>query len=811
MTRTRHNSPLHQITGTGIVPPLEVLLSVVFCCGWASASLFAFVLGFVFGPFLELLFTQLVLAVLCAVNAVGLRLPSFSHVGYRFISDIEWYALLRICLRLLARSDKKLCDIAGAILDSFSRPEVQWWLVVALRAATALIWIYVLYSVVSLSLYFLKTRSRDEAPAPVEDVQYDEEEQCPCASCHLHRMSREYFWLVLDFKDIYEPITQDVIGSDVDAEVVDEEQDWDTEDWTEQESLGDEDVDGGVPAGWDGSDEEFWDAEEFSEEAGPSDEEEPLDQAELLEQVEPLDEVEPLDGAEPLDEAALLDEAEENDDGVLVEEATKSNEPAILESSEQIDIDCALAIVGSASNAYLKHDIPALAQEPLSAVSSFPSFLASISATALAFDSSDYPCAKLSSPSTSSSLGSTSDDTDHSDDEEDIQPGHNQELQSVHDEDIQSGDDEVIVSEENEDVELEDNEDIEFEQEDLQSEHNEEIYSGDEQTPTTLLLPAPADDEDDPFTSYDAGNAPFHFDLGPNRIARMFSEHFPDGYLLQAQFAGTYVLERELGAGGYGFVMSARHRETGDRVAVKFVKKDHVPHNGWAELQDGRWVPREVMVAYTIDHPNVIKCGNDLFDDDTYLYIIQELHGDTWEHRGGGGNTLWDFIVQAGELPESTARYIFKQIASGVAAMHELGISHCDLKPGNILIDRKLNVKIIDLGSAVLAEPGQEPPQYSIATFCGTIPYTAPEILEGEDYEAAPSDVWSLGLILSELATGLVCNEPLTSPEELREDKLLDDCSEGLQELVLDLCLDVDPARRVTMEELMAHPWMQSD
>lgn len=259
-------------------------------------------------------------------------------------------------------------------------------------------------------------------------------------------------------------------------------------------------------------------------------------------------------------------------------------------------------------------------------MSSFPSFLASISATALAFNSSPA--------STSSSPSSTSDDIDHSDDEEDIQPGHDQELQAVHDEDIQSGDVEVIAPEENEDVELEDNESEDnghedaqaAQEEDRQSEHDEDIYPGDEQSSTALLLPAPADDEDDPFTSGDAGNAPFHFDLGPNRIARMFSEHFPDGYLLQAQFAGTYVLERELGAGGYGFVMSARHRETGDRVAVKFVKKTHVPHNGWAELQDGRWVPREVMVAYTIDHPNVIKCGNDLFDDDTYLYIVSAFH-----------------------------------------------------------------------------------------------------------------------------------------------------------------------------------------
>ncbi|KAI0343061.1 kinase-like protein [Trametopsis cervina] len=291
----------------------------------------------------------------------------------------------------------------------------------------------------------------------------------------------------------------------------------------------------------------------------------------------------------------------------------------------------------------------------------------------------------------------------------------------------------------------------------------------------------------------------------------MFSNHFPDGYLLQAEFASTYVLERELGAGGYGFVMSTRHREMGNRVAVKFVKKNHIPVNGWVELEDGRWVPREVMIACTIDHPNVIKCGSDLFYDDTYPYIIQELHGDMWVHAAGGGNSLCHFILKAGQLPESTARYIFKQVVCGVAAMHELGISHCDLKPGNILIDWNLKVKIIDLGAAVLAEPGQEPPQYSFATFCGTIPYAAPEILSGEDYSAGPGDVWSLGIILCELAAGLVCTTPLTCPEEVREDKLLDDCSEGLQDLALDWCLDVDPARRVTMEELMGHPWMQSD
>ncbi|KAI0343062.1 hypothetical protein BDW22DRAFT_1228241 [Trametopsis cervina] len=351
MTRTRalHNSPLHTNTGTGLVPPLEVLQSVVFFCGWASASFFAFVLGFVFGNVLE----QLVFA----ANAVGLRffdtvtlpLPTLLRVGYRAISDIDWYAyaLLRICLRFAARSDKRLCDLAGAVLDLFARPDVQLWLIVVLQVATALIWIYVLYSVVSLSLYFFKARSRDGASASVEDVQCEEEEQCPCAACHLQRMRREYFWLVLDFKDIYEPISQDAVGSDVDAEVVEDRQHLHTEDWAEQVSLGDDVADGEVPAGWDGVDEvESRDAEEFSEEAGPSDETqlldevepwdeaEPLDEVDFLNEVEPLDEEPPLHGAEPLDEAAPPD------------------------SSEPVDVDYMFASVGSASNAYSEHCIP---------------------------------------------------------------------------------------------------------------------------------------------------------------------------------------------------------------------------------------------------------------------------------------------------------------------------------------------------------------------------------------------------------------------------------------------------------------------
>ena len=82
-----------------------------------------------------------------------------------------------------------------------------------------------------------------------------------------------------------------------------------------------------------------------------------------------------------------------------------------------------------------------------------------------------------------------------------------------------------------------------------------------------------------------------------------------------------YELGDELGAGGYGFVMTARHRAEGYEVAVKFIIKDKVPeHAWWDDEQLGR-VPTEVMIMSLVDHPNIVKCL-DLFEDELYFYLV---------------------------------------------------------------------------------------------------------------------------------------------------------------------------------------------
>lgn len=104
----------------------------------------------------------------------------------------------------------------------------------------------------------------------------------------------------------------------------------------------------------------------------------------------------------------------------------------------------------------------------------------------------------------------------------------------------------------------------------------------------------------------------------------LYSPRFSDGHKLNRRFVHTYKLEDELGAGGYGFVMTARHRVEECEVAVKFIIKDKVPEHSWMEDETFGKMPSEVMLLSLIDHPNVAKCL-DLFEDGDYFYLVRRL------------------------------------------------------------------------------------------------------------------------------------------------------------------------------------------
>lgn len=106
-----------------------------------------------------------------------------------------------------------------------------------------------------------------------------------------------------------------------------------------------------------------------------------------------------------------------------------------------------------------------------------------------------------------------------------------------------------------------------------------------------------------------------------NTEARLHSLKFPRDHHLNSRFVELYQLEDELGSGGYGFVMTARHRLSRREVAVKFVIKAKVPEHAWMEDELLGRLPTEVVLLTSIDHENVVRFL-DLFEDELYFYLV---------------------------------------------------------------------------------------------------------------------------------------------------------------------------------------------
>ncbi|CAE6431217.1 unnamed protein product [Rhizoctonia solani] len=111
--------------------------------------------------------------------------------------------------------------------------------------------------------------------------------------------------------------------------------------------------------------------------------------------------------------------------------------------------------------------------------------------------------------------------------------------------------------------------------------------------------------------------------------ASRFPTYFPEGYLLEVNFARQYCLETELGSGGYGFVLSARNVYTGAQVAVKFINRRLVPTRGLIRDYKNDIVPLEAVVLQLAEHPGVVRFYG-IYEDGMYFYLVQELHGSPW-------------------------------------------------------------------------------------------------------------------------------------------------------------------------------------
>ena len=201
-----------------------------------------------------------------------------------------------------------------------------------------------------------------------------------------------------------------------------------------------------------------------------------------------------------------------------------------------------------------------------------------------------------------------------------------------------------------------------------------------------------------------------------------------------ARLAGRYRIVGLVGIGGMGLVYRAEDEQLGLPVAIKLLRPELAG--------DERWLQRfkqELVLARQVSHPNVVRT-HDLGSDGDLVFLTMDFVA---------GRSLRDLLAESGPLPPERAIAIARQLASGLAAAHEAGVVHRDLKPGNVLVDDSWRASISDFGVArSLAGSGLTLP----GTVVGTLAYLSPEQARGDDVDGR-SDLYALGLLLFEMLT----------------------------------------------------------
>lgn len=233
-------------------------------------------------------------------------------------------------------------------------------------------------------------------------------------------------------------------------------------------------------------------------------------------------------------------------------------------------------------------------------------------------------------------------------------------------------------------------------------------------------------------------------------------------------------------------------------------------------------IEREIVIMKLIEHPNVLR-----------LYDVWETGNDLCVGvRSAAANapatSSWNTLRVASCSTTSSARAdwtptrpstTFSKCASaprpsptdvcsisGVDYCHRFNICHRDLKPENLLLDSELNIKIADFGMAALERFDK-----MLETSCGSPHYASPEIVAGLTYHGSSSDIWSCGIILFALLTGRLPFDDenirtLLAKVKVGRFTMPPELPSEAKDLIRRM-LEVDPAKRITMDAIKAHPW----
>ncbi|KAF5319597.1 hypothetical protein D9619_008686 [Psilocybe cf. subviscida] len=275
---------------------------------------------------------------------------------------------------------------------------------------------------------------------------------------------------------------------------------------------------------------------------------------------------------------------------------------------------------------------------------------------------------------------------------------------------------------------------------------------------------------------------------------------------------GDYTLSKTLGAGSMGKVKLATHNITGEKLAVKILPRSHPQPppvvngsstNDSATRQANKDASKEIRtlreaaLSMLLYHPYI--CGmREMIIHQHHYYMV-------FEYVNGG--QMLDYIISHGRLRERVARKFARQIGSALEYCHLNNVVHRDLKIENILISQTGNIKIIDFGLSNLYDPIAH-----LSTFCGSLYFAAPELLNARVYTGPEVDVWSFGVVLYVLVCGKVPFDDHSMPALHAKIKrglveypvwLSAECKHLLSRMLV-----TNPANRASLAEVMSHPWM---
>lgn len=267
-------------------------------------------------------------------------------------------------------------------------------------------------------------------------------------------------------------------------------------------------------------------------------------------------------------------------------------------------------------------------------------------------------------------------------------------------------------------------------------------------------------------------------------------------------FTDIYNIDKNLGEGKFGLVKLGIHKKTGEKVAIKIIKKNDM------DQKDLELVRSEIDIMKLCKHKNVVRLL-DHFENSEYIFIVME-------YLAGGDLGNYSKKKKYTILEEEAVRIIY-QITLAIEYLHKYGVVHRDLKPDNIMLSEAndtSSIKLMDFGLSKILGP-----QEKVSDGFGTLSFVAPEVLVRKPYNKEV-DIWSIGITAYYIMTGTL---PFDDEEDNEEkiakqivfnkltfydkkwSKISDICKDFIES-----CLIKEPEKRFSAKDLLNHEWLKN-